>query len=353
MKKILSTALVAVALSIAMVSTISAKKITPRTRKAQGGRPGTAQRLRVKAKKVEVSLKTAEKVENPAAREQIRQTANQLARELLKDLQERSWSGDLRGYTEEQIKAAGDKYTNLEIQRTQLMRDIETKQGEIDAMSKKSMFWGRSAEAGKEEALKIAMTELKEYKSTLNDVNKAMRDQQVIAGKEYCGAIKMAIGALTATTIAGLTYGIDKYKYEGAGMKRLGESYASMKSELAMEEGEGYGAYVKRGASKAYGVTASKVSDMKTYAGNKITALKDYVSQYWNPSDKPKEVSEAEKAAVKARQEANAAEKKSEQNPDNKTLEITADTKENEAVKQEENLEAVVNDNLSEEGSAA
>jgi hypothetical protein len=256
MKKILNTALIAIVFSAMMVDTISARYVTSeeaagagaaveetvttprRTRVAyrrgrraaparRGRRGRGAAKMRVEAKNLKAAIQVAQESTDPKVKAEAVKTANELAQELLADLQERTWAGDVFGkYTAEQVEKAGAKYTALAIQKDQLMKDIETKQAELDAMSTKRLIFWTKAEGGKEEAHKVASQELAEMKNTLRNINKAMRDQAVIAGKEYTATIRMAIGALTAATLASLAYGIDKYATGGiytGKVKQFGE----------------------------------------------------------------------------------------------------------------------------------
>lgn len=357
MKKILSTALIAVVLSTMIVDTVSAarSKNAPAVRRGRGGRRASMPaKMRANSKKVQMALETAKKTDNPAVKQQALKTANELSKELLMELQDRTWAGDVLGkYTPEQVANAGEKYAQLAVQKEQLTRDIDSKQAELDAMTVKGYIWN-SVEGGKEAAHKVASQELAELKSTLRDVNKAMRDQAVIAGKEYCNSVRMAIGAMTAVAIAGGVALIDQVatggEYRRAGMKRAGEAYEAGKEfagkEYAAMKAEGRG-YISRRGGEAYGAITGGLSSMKTYATNRITAIKDYVSSYWKPADKPAEVKEAETAAIKDRKEADAAAKKSEQNPENKTLATEADSKEVTAMNSENNLVEVVEANAS------
>jgi regulator of replication initiation timing len=206
-------------------------------------------------------------------------TANELAKELLMDLQDRTWAGDVLGkYTPEQVAAAGAKYTNLEIQRTQLVRDIEFKQNEINSMSTKSMIFWTKAEGGKEEAHKIASQELADMKATLVRTNKAMRDQAVIAGKEYCSAIRMAVGALTAVAVAGGVALVDKYANESKGMTALSTKYSAVREELAMGEGETYREYVGRGVAK----TGTYIKGLGVTISDKYDSFNQWAKTQWS-----------------------------------------------------------------------
>lgn len=327
MKKIVSTALIAVVLSTMIVDTVSAARSNaPQQRRnakkgmgRRGGRRAAAPaRMRANAKKVQIVLETARKTDNPVVKQEAIRTASELAKELLMNLQDRTWAGDVLGkYTEEQVAIAGKKYTDLAIQKEQLMRDIDMKQAELDAMTVKGYIWS-SVEGGKEAAHKVASQELAELKSTLRDVNKAMRDQAVIAGKEYCNSIRMAIGALTAATVAGAAWGIDKYKYEGKGMielRRMGSEFKTAAGEqLAMKEGESYGAYGKR-----------QLGDLGVYSSDKFGSFKTWLSDGYKYArelvglDK-KALTEDLDTADKVEKELAKIKKQLEDQPDNKAL---------------------------------
>ena len=286
MKKILSTALMFIILSATTVDTINAARSSDsasmtarrgmkRRPAARGrrGRRGGARSMRNNSKQVQMILETVKTTDNPVVKAEAMKTANELAKELLMDLQDRTWAGDVLGkYTPEQVAEAGAKYTKLEIERNQLVRDIEFKQNEINGMSTKSMIFWTKAEGGKEEAHKRASEQLADMKATLVRTNKAMRNQAVIAGKEYCSAIRMAIGALTAVAVAGGVALVDKYKYDSAGMIAIKKGAGKQYEELTTK---GVRTYVSEKAGALYGTAGEVVTSISDWATTQYNKLPD------------------------------------------------------------------------------
>jgi hypothetical protein len=322
MKKILSTALMFIILAATTVDTINAARTEEtasrgrsRSRSPRGRRGNRAARIRGNAKNVKAVLEEIKQTNDPVVKAQAIKTANELAKELLTDLQDRTWSGDVLGkYSPEQVSKALGKYTDLEIQRTQLVRDIELKQADLDAMSTKSwVFWSKAG-SGKEEDHKIASQELAELKDTLKKVNKAMRNQAVIAGKEYCATIKMAVGALTAAGVAGLAYGIDKYGefgYTEALKKGVSEQYEELTTK-------GIRAYAGTKISSLGVVINEKYESMSQWFKDKYNALKNFrggdkvelKEALDNAKQNEKDIIDANKELVKNPENPDAIEKK-------------------------------------------
>lgn len=282
MKKLINMMLAAAVLSVAVNSDISARvtnqnpkapvaKKTTRSR----GRGRSAATMRGKAKQVQAITTEMPKM-SPAAKVEAARTANELAQDLLNDLEARTWAGDLgiSKYTPAQVDAAIKKITDLEIQRTQLMRDIESKQAELDAMSTKSLIFWTKAEGGKEEAHKVASQQLAEMKNTLKNVNKALRNQAVIAGKEYAATVRMAVGALSAAALAGLTYGIDKYTGNKLGFATsVDAGYDAASKEFAVAREEGFVNYSKRRGGQAYEFGRTKMNEAYDAGRTNLSAL--------------------------------------------------------------------------------
>jgi len=338
MKKIISTSFIALMISIFAIDTINAArrvsdseemsvvqgsrtavKRGPQVRKrATGGRKRSKARGKKvageiidNARQVQIELEKSKASNDPQVQEAARATANQLAKDLLTQLEDRTWAGDLgiSKYTDAQVAAAAQKYRDLAVQQQQLEIDIKTKQEELSALSARSMLFWSKAQAGKEGDFKLASEQLKEMKQTLREVNNAMRNQAVIAGKEYCATVRLAIGALTAASVAGLAYGIDKYGYEGAGMKATGEFVGK---ERALLTEKGVRSYAAQRAGDIYGYGKGKVSDLSTYASDKVSAIKEYVGSYFG-ANKPANIKTAEMKAINEQQKADTLQDKADQ----------------------------------------
>ncbi len=278
MKKMLTT-LTAIALSIVMVSTVEAKRgqKVQRSRTAStaatADNMGTTQEIRENTKRVEEVVKQVQVDSTPEAK----QEAADAVAELLASLHQRDWSGDLRGYTEEQIKTAGDKLELLNKELVNVDAEIKQKQTSIDALMDKGYLWNSVQKDKKEEHATLS-GDLKTLKTRKSNIEKAIKNQTVIAGKSYASAIKGAVGAVTIAAAAGVALAVDAYKFDGKGRAYLTEkgaqAYAGAKSYLpaglrgtpaepAVQENV-YGR-TKRWLAEKAGTTAEKFPAGQTY----------------------------------------------------------------------------------------
>lgn len=129
-----------IALSFAFIGTVDAKVMKRRMEKAAPTRTQSSARQISEATD---ALKDAVKdIQSAPADEKAiaRQEANDAVARVLATLHERTWSGDLRGYSEEQIKAAGEKLELLYAEEKNLENQIKAQQLKIDEMTDKGWF---------------------------------------------------------------------------------------------------------------------------------------------------------------------------------------------------------------------
>jgi ribosomal protein S8 len=180
------------------------------------------------------TLKNAVKdIQNAPADEKkiARQEANDAVANLLATLHERTWMGDLRGYSEEQVKAAGKKLELLYAEEKNLDNQIKAQQLKIDEMTDKGWLWNAPKENRKEEH-KEASTELQNLKNKHAKVKSAIRSEEVVAGKAYALSIKRAVYVIGAAATAGAAYAIDAYYFDSRGKAYLSEQFGKAYAKL-------------------------------------------------------------------------------------------------------------------------
>lgn len=323
MKKILSTALIAIVLSMFTIDTINAARAagagaaedtatmgaerrgTRRaarraTRRGRRGRRPTRRASRSVAK-VQDTADTLQKTaaiirtaSTPEEKAEAIKTANELAQELLASIQdERTWTKDLgiSKYTPEQVANATAKLAELEARKVALENDIKEKEDYLKRISARSwVFWTKVREGEKQEDLDNARKDLADMRTTLKNINKKIRDQAVIAGAEYSSTIRGAITALTAATLAGAAYGIDSYfelGYAKAAGTAMDEVYKNIKEKGIFEVGKG-------AFSDFYNSVSTAISDIKEGTGSRATAAMNWVYNkvYGSKEETPKPVEE-------------------------------------------------------------
>jgi|GEM_PF-5633418 hypothetical protein len=167
----------------------------------------------------------------PEEKTAVLKEANIAVERLLAELHERTYLGDLRGYTEEQIIAAGDKIELLEVEAQHLRKKIDILKLEIDGMTDKGWFWN-SAKEGKKEEREIAKAELNSLNVQLNKIKKAINNQTIIAGKAYATAIKIGVAIVTMAATAGVAAAIDAYTFDGKGRAYISEKASNLYETL-------------------------------------------------------------------------------------------------------------------------
>lgn len=246
MKKIISTAFVA--LAFAAVSTVDAKETrkmqpavseqpmkkrprpTARPIQQQGTQQSTARKISNATDDVKDAIK-ATQTANGAAKTMAKQEANDAVADLLATMHQRTWMGDLRGYSEDQVKDAGKKLELLFVEEKNLNDKIAAQQAKVDEMTDKGWFWNAPKE-GKTEERATATTELKNLKNRLASVKAAIHSESVVAGKAYALSIKRAVYLISAAAAAGVVYAIDAYGFDGRGKAYLSEQFGKTYAKL-------------------------------------------------------------------------------------------------------------------------
>jgi hypothetical protein len=149
-----------------------------------------------------IDCKAMKSTENPITRDQITTTrqinqASDAAQEandvknLLATLHERTWSGDLRGYTGDQVKEANQKLELLNLAKNNLTKKIVAQEAKMAEMTD-TKFWGlwSSAKEGMEEGSNNAAIKLINLKIKLAKINRAISNEKVVAGKAYAFSLK-------------------------------------------------------------------------------------------------------------------------------------------------------------------
>jgi hypothetical protein len=209
MKKIVQLALL---MSIVGVSLMNAKSIG---RKESPRVETTARHISEAADTVQEAIKNVQ-MAPVAEKAMARQEANDAVENLLATLHERTWTGDLRGYTKEQVKEAGKKLELLYTAKNNITKEIIAQEEKVAEVTE-TRFWGlwSSAIEGAARERNIAIIELNRLKNRLVKINSAIRSEEVVAGKAYSLAIKRAATIISlAATSAGVYSYIEYKNYE-------------------------------------------------------------------------------------------------------------------------------------------
>jgi len=222
-KKIMNMAFIAIA-SIAMISTMQARFVTYPT-------PTTKQQITSNTKNFESTIRDVKKAQTPEEKQQAKENAIEAAQELLKDLEERSVVGDvITGYSEKQRDNAKAKLKLLEPLQIRLNKNIELLEKRLATVTDKGWIWNAPL-SGKDKEYNIITARLNKLKESLKKVDRAIRNQSVIAGKEWSNAFRALVTGAVAL-------GIDKIVFGGAGVTAAG-SYAGQAAGMLKTAGTG------------------------------------------------------------------------------------------------------------------
>jgi hypothetical protein len=194
MKKILSTTL---ALSLAMVSTVDAKKMNVTATTTKASDVLQAGKDLIDAKKDQTS------VTEPVA-----------------GLVDTLSSPDM---TPEQKELVAKR-----IEQADVERDIKLKKNEIADINYGWFGFGTTKE--QQESYRAAKRDLVDLNAKLKNANSRIRELEVVTGKAWSNAVRFGIGALAAVGVVAIAYGVDQYKFEGKGMAAMRE-YAGQSRE--------------------------------------------------------------------------------------------------------------------------
>jgi len=218
MKKIVQLALLMSIVGVSVTNAINAKNIG---RGETYGSQNTARQISKASDEVQEAVKNVQ-MAPVAEKAMARQEANDAVENLLATLHERTWTGDLRGYTKEQIKEAGKKLELLNIEKNDLTKEITAQEAKVAEMTD-ARFWGlwSSAKKGKDAERNDAKTVLTNLRHRLTRINRAIHSEEVVAGKIYSLAIKRAAIIIGLATAAGITYAVDAYYFDSEGKAYL------------------------------------------------------------------------------------------------------------------------------------
>jgi hypothetical protein len=196
MKKILSTAFAALALSMVVVSTVDAKRMVRKGRKA------------VPAAKAADVLNAAKDALD-AKKDKDAPTMAAAARDTVAAL------------TSPTMTAEQSELVAKRIRQADLERDIRLKKNEIADIN--YGWFGFGTNEDQKTNYRKAKGDLTTLTADLKVVNSRIRELEVATGKAWSNAVKFGIGALTAVGITAVAAGLDYYFNESKGMTFISE----------------------------------------------------------------------------------------------------------------------------------
>jgi hypothetical protein len=194
MKKILSTTLAAIALSIVMVSTVDARQV--RARKGSTAAAPQPQDILLPAK----DAMNAKKDNAPIADQK---EAGKAVAAALTD----------PNMTPEQKELVAKR-----IEQADLERDIRLRKNELADINYGWFGFGTTTE--QQESYRKSKADLVDLNAKLKDVNTRIRELERLTGRAYSNAVKIGIGAAAAVGISLLAYAADQYA-GGEGLKYI------------------------------------------------------------------------------------------------------------------------------------
>lgn len=216
MKKMLTT-LTAIVLSVAVVSTVEAKKMSVATPANLTQQANRTQKDKVDPKAPEA--KVVADVKKVVA--DVKATEQKLAAM-------RNWSGDLRGYTLAEIQEALDAAQPLMMEKTALDKQIKENRAEIAKITtRKWLGFGKPVIAeGKEETHQSLMNAIESAETRLNEITPAITELETIMGNRRSKAVKAAYAAMfTAVAAIGIDQVINEGKLSAAAIKQITDAY--------------------------------------------------------------------------------------------------------------------------------
>jgi hypothetical protein len=142
----------------------------------------------------------------PKVQEKTEEELIEDAQDVLKSIpEERTYTSDITGYTQEQKEAAQDIFRRLAKQE-KIIQTLITKKEE--PFIEKGWF-KNYIKPGKEEEYEDVKDEIQDLKNLLAQIQKNMRDQEIITGAKWSTAYKLGLGSvLTVTALGGGIYAI-------------------------------------------------------------------------------------------------------------------------------------------------
>jgi len=203
MKKILSTTLAAIALSIAMVSTVDARKVTPRKR--ANSAPAAADILQVSKEAMDAKKDNAPMAEQKEA-----------GKAVVATITDPNMSPEQQELRDQRIKEAD------------LERDVKLVSNELKDINYGWFGFGTTKE--QQDNYRKVKADLNDLNAKLRDVKARIKELERITGKRYSLAMKTAIGVATAMGITLLAYVADQQFGGGEGLKYIQTNRPTMES---------------------------------------------------------------------------------------------------------------------------
>jgi hypothetical protein len=192
--------------------------------------------IRNNSKQLEAELKKAALAKTVVEKEQAKQQAQATIQALLENLEaERSLISDIvTGYSEQQILTARKKLQVLYPIQKDLQNVIGQLKNKLASITDKGWIWNSAIE-GKEEAYQQLNTRLDKLNTKLTQVDRAIRNQKVIAGEEWSNAFRLLL-------LSGAVLGADYLATGGAGVGMIGSTFktAGTKGLAALQSGREY-----------------------------------------------------------------------------------------------------------------
>lgn len=144
-------------------------------------------------------------------------------------------------------------------QRAELEKLARLKKDEISDIGYGFFGFGTSEEQKSQH--RKAKADLSKINADLKEVNARLRELETITGRRWSKAVEYGLGALAAVGIVVVAYGVDRYGFEGAGMK-----FASEQAAAGYEWGKGKAAGAYGYAGEKYQAGKRRVRGMLGYA---------------------------------------------------------------------------------------
>lgn len=265
------------------------------------------QKVKSDTKALQAQLNAVEKATTTQQKEEAKKMVADTAQELLKDLQERSLLSDiLTGYSSQQIQNARVKLKLLFSAQTQLKKQIHTKEEELAKVTDKGWIWN-AALKGKEKQYETLTSEKNVLHNKLKRIERAIRNQKVIAGEEWSNAFR-------AILFSGALVGTDYFALGGAGAKLVG-SYASPAASTALSSLKESKEYLKIAWDHGWSAATTLFSLYRLYSNATTiytTAQAAYDTLMNDPSATEQARTEAKKKMDDAKNKHNSAKDKYE-----------------------------------------
>lgn len=235
MKKMLST-LTAIVLSVAVVSTVEAKRVGGSTT------PATVDK---EIKRGEAESKKG--ISSTASESVTIRSVNRKVAEIQKIEQDlmnlRSWRRDLvSGYSEEDRLKAEQMVDGLAVQRAQARADIKKLENDQAAYVKKGWLGYFGTKITDEAKYNEIETQIKELKAQVAAADAAIQQQKIILGDKYCDTIVRGFETIVAIYVSmKLDQIFNNSKMTNFGIQKISDAYNKVASYAPEFVTTGYG----------------------------------------------------------------------------------------------------------------